>query len=137
MKFDDCCCCLPTEPVIAYNSRTRVFHGDKLIYIYIYINIYINGHDRSHNPLLAHARRGVMMQNIELGNSDNRNVLTITNAAFISSQPQVTLVYNYYEYQYQLYACCMLVSNCTPMLTFCNCAPMLTFCICTYTITMS
>ena len=51
MKFDDCCCCLPTEPVIAYNSRTRVFHGDKLIYIYIYI--YINGHDRSHNPLLA------------------------------------------------------------------------------------
>ena len=58
MKFDDCCCCLPTEPVIAYNSRTRVFHGDKLIYIYIYK--YINGHDRSHNPLLAHARRGVM-----------------------------------------------------------------------------
>ena len=36
MKFDDCCCCLPTEPVIAYNSRTRVFHGDKLIYISIY-----------------------------------------------------------------------------------------------------
>ena len=53
MKFDDCCCCLPTEPVIAYNSRTRVFHGDKLIYIYI------NGHNQSHNPLLAHARRWV------------------------------------------------------------------------------
>ena len=32
MKFDDCCCCLPTDPVIAYNSRTRVFYGDKLIY---------------------------------------------------------------------------------------------------------